>query len=120
MTVLKKSLCRIDGTVEVPDVNSSTPVPVELSIPLSMEIVGYGVMDGHAWIEEHEETSWPWFIVLLFFWIITPQITKKVYVQLLQNDMRIEFDFVFDGTKTIHENLYQAPDSLKIKQVWFT
>lgn len=119
MTLLKRNLCYANGIIAQDDIDSSFLIPEECKVPLTIELHPHGVIDGHAWIEERHTTRIPWMLVFLLFWMIKPTITKYVVVHLEQEEMRIDFKFVMNESETIYDNLYHAPESLSIKQVWF-
>lgn len=118
MTLLKRNLCTPDGEVFLEDIEPTTILPLECRIPLTIDINEHGVLTGVGWVEEHHTTKLPWLLTLLFFWLITPKVTKKIVVHLEQEKLNVDFNFEFDSSKTVHENLCQAPESLGIKQVW--
>lgn len=118
-TLLKRNICNIDGTVKDEDVEMTYNLTMDSVIPLSLDVVEHGVMDGFAWVEEHHTTWVPWLLVLLFFWCITPKVTKIVYIHINQGEKIIDFDFVLKENMSVHDNIYNAPKELGINTVWF-
>jgi len=118
MTLLKRNLCYPDRVVVVEDIDDTTVFPHESKIPLTIDMIGKGAIEGVAWVEEHHTTWVPWILVLFFFWCITPTVTHKIFVLLEQNDMTISFDVEFDIMQTIHDNIMGAPKEFGIKEVW--
>lgn len=119
MTLLKRSMCSPDGVVIADDIDSAFVVPSTSRVLLSIELAEHHIMDGSAWMEEHHTTWVPWWLVLLFFWCITPVVTRRIFVSLEQDGTVVDFDFKPDDTKSFHDNIYHAPESIGIKQVWF-
>lgn len=118
MTILRRDLCYTNGVTFKDDVSIAEPIPSEIIHPVSVDMVGHGVLDGYLWVECHHTHDFSKIACLLFFWLIKPKKELRLFVSLNDGGKIVEFDYQINESKTIFENLSSAPESLGVKSAW--
>ena len=118
-TVLKRNLCDINGETYIEDISINDVLPDNAKLRVMIDFIEHGVMDGYAWIEERYVTRFPWFVTLLFFWLITPDKEKEVFFHVGHEGTFLDFSVPIDTTKNLRENIQAVSSKVKgIRDVW--
>jgi len=119
VTILKRNLCDINGETYIEDISINDVLPDNAKLNVMIDFIEHGVMDGYAWVEEQYVTRFSWIVALLFFWLITPKIEKKVFFHVGHEGKFLDFSVPLDTTQNLMENVHAVGSKVKgIRDVW--
>ena len=119
-TLLKRSLYdpRTQSII-IDDFDDSDSLPVANILYLSADVISDEVVDGFFWVEEQHTTWMPRILVMLFFWAVKPKVEHRAYICLLKNNMRLTYNFVYDKSKSVVDNIESNKAAFNIREIWY-